>query len=187
MSSYIGDRLPGDVIDLKFNTVNASGVPATPTGSPATLTIALFKDNSTTANSAGQTLTLNIGGRNGTHLLRLTTASDAAFFSAGSDFYAVITVGALTGGSLVGYIVGEFSIANRVPNLAQGEPGQGVPPASTSVADKLAYLYKAWRNKKEQTATTWSLYDDAGTTVGQKATVSDNGTTAAKQKIASGP
>lgn len=67
------------------------------------------------------------------------------------------------------------------------EPGQGAPAATTSLAAKINYVYKAWRNKTEQTATTLSLYDDAGTTVDQKATVSDDGTTATKGEIGTGP
>lgn len=68
-----------------------------------------------------------------------------------------------------------------------GEPGQGAPAATTSLREKIDYLYKAWRNRKRQTATTWELMDDAETTVDQKATVSDDGTTAIKQEIVSGP
>ena len=67
------------------------------------------------------------------------------------------------------------------------EPGQENPAANTTLANKINYLYKAWRNKSEQTSTTYSLYDDAGSTVDQKATVSDNGTTAAKGEVGTGP
>lgn len=67
------------------------------------------------------------------------------------------------------------------------EPGQGAPAATTTLAAKINYLYKAWRNKSTQTATTYSLFDDAGTTVDQKATVSDDGTTATRGEIATGP
>jgi len=67
------------------------------------------------------------------------------------------------------------------------EPGQGSPAATLSFVGKLRYLYKNWRNKKTQTATTASLYDDAGTTVDQKATVSDDGTTFTKTEITTGP
>jgi hypothetical protein len=67
------------------------------------------------------------------------------------------------------------------------EPGQGAPAATASLAAKINYLFKAWRNKTEQTATTLSIYDDAGTTVDQKSTVSDDGTTATKAEIVSGP
>lgn len=70
---------------------------------------------------------------------------------------------------------------------ANAEPTQGAPPATASFMTKLAYLYKAWRNKIEQTATTYKLYDDAGTTVDQKATVSDDGTTFTKGEVGTGP
>jgi hypothetical protein len=67
------------------------------------------------------------------------------------------------------------------------EPGQGAPAVNPDAMTKLDYIYKAWRNKTEQTATTLSLYDDAGTTVDQKATVSDDATTATKGEIGAGP
>jgi len=70
---------------------------------------------------------------------------------------------------------------------ARTEPGQGAPPANPDAMTKLDYLYKAWRNKTTQTATTWSLYNDAGTTVDQKSTVSDDSTTATSGEIATGP
>lgn len=66
------------------------------------------------------------------------------------------------------------------------EPGQGTPTATTTIQGKIGYLYKNWRNKKEQTATEWSLYNDDTTTKGQKATVSDDATTATKGEIATG-
>jgi hypothetical protein len=67
------------------------------------------------------------------------------------------------------------------------EPGQGAPAATASLKDKIGYLYKAWRNKVSQTDSTYSLYDDAGTTVDQKATTTDDGTTFSRTEIASGP
>ncbi len=57
------------------------------------------------------------------------------------------------------------------------EPGQEEPPATASLVKKLGYLYKMWRNKKTQTATTKSLFNDDGITVGQKSTFSDDATT----------
>lgn len=67
------------------------------------------------------------------------------------------------------------------------EPGQGAPGATISIFEKINYLYKAWRNKKVQDATTYELYDDAGTTVDQKAADSDDGTDATVGEIISGP
>lgn len=69
----------------------------------------------------------------------------------------------------------------------RAEPGQGAPAASTSLLAKVDYLYKAWRNKKTQTSTTQSLFADDATTVDQKMTVSDDGTTMTVGEVASGP
>lgn len=67
------------------------------------------------------------------------------------------------------------------------QPGQGTPAATTSMKNMLAYLYKAWRNKTTQTATTYSLYNDDASTVDQKATTSDDGSTFEKTEVESGP
>lgn len=67
------------------------------------------------------------------------------------------------------------------------EPGQGAPAASATLAQKINYLYKAFRNKFTQTSTAFKLYADDGTTVDQKSTVSDDGTTFTRGEIESGP
>lgn len=67
------------------------------------------------------------------------------------------------------------------------EPGQGAPGATVSLATKINFLYKAFRNRYTQTSTEFKLYADNGTTVDQKATVSDDNTTFDRTEIGSGP
>ena len=67
------------------------------------------------------------------------------------------------------------------------QPGQEAPAATTTISKMLAYLYKAWRNKTTQTATTYSLFNDDAATVDHKATTSDDATTFTKTEITSGP
>ena len=67
------------------------------------------------------------------------------------------------------------------------EPSQGTPGATITLAAKINYLYKAWRNKSTQTSSTYSLFNDDAATVDHKATVSDDGTTATKGEVATGP
>lgn len=67
------------------------------------------------------------------------------------------------------------------------EIGQEAPAATNTLGKMIRYLFKAWRNRKTQTSTTFSLYDDAGTTVDQKATTSDDGTTTTIGEVGSGP
>jgi hypothetical protein len=109
------------------------------------------------------------------------------------------TVGSVTGnvgGNVVGSIGSLATQAKADVNAEMvdtlnvdtyAEPGQEAPAATNTLVAKIGYLFKVFRNKKEQTATTFSLYDDAGTTVDQKATVSDDGTTATSGEIGTGP
>ena len=75
----------------------------------------------------------------------------------------------------------------KLTTAARAEPGKGAPAVNADLALKIDYQYKSWRNKKTQGASTWSLYNDAGAVVDQRATVSDDGTTATKGEIVSGP
>jgi hypothetical protein len=70
---------------------------------------------------------------------------------------------------------------------ARGEPAQGAPPVNPDAMTKIDYLYKQFRNRRTQTATTFSLYADDAVTVDQKSTVSDDGVTAVRGELASGP
>ena len=66
------------------------------------------------------------------------------------------------------------------------EPGQGTPGATISLAQKIGYLFKAWRNRTTQTATEYALYADDAVTKDQEAAVSDNGTTLDRGEVATG-
>lgn len=67
------------------------------------------------------------------------------------------------------------------------EPAQGAPAATASLSAKINYLYKAWRNKKDNNGTETKLYADDGTTVHHKqATTEAAGTVTAAEWI-SGP
>jgi hypothetical protein len=66
------------------------------------------------------------------------------------------------------------------------EPAQGAPAATLSLASKIAYLYKAWRNKTTSDADSIDIYNDAGAVVDQKAVISDNGTTFTRGEMGTG-
>lgn len=100
-------------------------------------------------------------------------------------------VGSVTGsvGSLATQAKADVNaeVVDALATDTYAEPGQGTPAATLSLAAKINYLFKNWRNRKTQTSTQWSLYNDDATTVDQKATVSDDGTTAGKTEISTGP
>ena len=66
-------------------------------------------------------------------------------------------------------------------------PVQGAPPVTPTFEQMITWIYKTLRNKVTQTSTTWSLYDDAGSTVDSKRTVSDDGATTTLSEIETGP
>ncbi len=66
------------------------------------------------------------------------------------------------------------------------EPGQGAPGATISLAAKIGYIYKAWRNRHTQTASEYALYADDATTKDHEATFSDDGTTADRGEVTTG-
>lgn len=69
----------------------------------------------------------------------------------------------------------------------RAEPAQGNPAASTSALVKIDNLHFGLRNEIRQTGSNTKWMGDDGSTVVWKATVSDDGTTFTKGKIATGP
>jgi uncharacterized protein YjbJ (UPF0337 family) len=68
---------------------------------------------------------------------------------------------------------------------ALAEMAQGIPPATPTIQEAIMYLYMAWRNKTETTASLLKVTNDAGTAI-TKATLSDNTTIFTKDKFISG-
>lgn len=67
------------------------------------------------------------------------------------------------------------------------EPVKGAPTATTTLVDKIGYLYKFLRNRSTSDATTISVYNDDAVTVDHDATHSDNGTTYDRGEFTDGP
>jgi len=66
------------------------------------------------------------------------------------------------------------------------EASQGIPSATTTLKDKIGYIYKFLRNKITTTSTLTSVYSDDGGTVDHKSTISDDGTTFTRGEFGSG-
>lgn len=105
-------------------------------------------------------------------------AIDNATFAADVGSTAIAT-------NVIG-IAAEKGVVHALNVTTYAEPGIGTPGATTTLIDKIGFLYKNWRNKKLQTATQWSLLNDDGATTDQKCAVADDGTTASKNEIATG-
>jgi hypothetical protein len=108
---YIGDFRTGVTIDHKFTTRQFStGTPFTLAGTPA---ISVYKDNSTSQSTSGVTLSADFDSVTGLNNVRVDTSSDGTFYAAGSNFQLVITAGTVDSVSVVGEVIGSFSLENR--------------------------------------------------------------------------
>ena len=107
--SYIGDFTLGDTLDCKFTTVNTSGAPTTLAGTPV---ISAYVGNNVTELTAGITLTVDFDSRTGMHNVRVVATSGNGYATA-SNYQLVITTGTVGGTSVVGYVIGQFSIEAR--------------------------------------------------------------------------
>lgn len=106
---YLGDIVLGDTIDHKFTTTDTSGVPTTLAGTPV---VSAYVGNGTTEITAGITLSVDFDSRTGMHNVRVV-ASGGNGFAAQTNVQLVITTGTVGGSSVVGYVIGSFSIENR--------------------------------------------------------------------------
>src|SRR4030067_854967 len=108
--SHHGDIRLGDTVDLKFSTRSfPTGVPTTLAGTPV---ISAYVGNSVTQITAGITLTVDFAGLTGLHNTRVVATSGNGYATA-SNYDLVITTGTVGGVSVVGEVVGSFSIEAR--------------------------------------------------------------------------
>lgn len=107
--SYLGDIRLGDTVDLKFTTVQSTGAPTTLAGTPV---ISAYPANSTTQLTAGITLTVDFDTVTGLNHVRVVASSGNGYATA-TNYDLVITTGTVNSVSVVGYVVGSFSIENR--------------------------------------------------------------------------
>jgi hypothetical protein len=108
--SYYGDIRLGDTVDVKFTSRNFStGAPFTLGGTPV---ISAYVGNGTTEITAGITLTVDFDGRTGLNNVRVVASGGNGFASA-TNVQLVITTGTVNGVSVVGEVIGTFSIEAR--------------------------------------------------------------------------
>jgi hypothetical protein len=107
--SYIGDFALGATFDLKFTTRQITGAPFTLAGTPV---VSAYVGNSTTQITAGITLSADFDGVTGLNNVRVV-ATTANGYAVGSNYQLVITTGTVNSVSVVGEVIGQFSIANR--------------------------------------------------------------------------
>lgn len=109
MSNYKGDFPEDAAVPFFFNTVDTSGEPVTIGGTAA---VEVYKDGGLTQSSAGVTITEDFDGVVGLHRGVVDMSADA-FYSAASNYAAVVSTGTADAVSIVGGCVAEWSCENR--------------------------------------------------------------------------
>jgi hypothetical protein len=104
--SYLGDFAASDIIDFKFTTRRDTGAPF----ALASGAISVYKSNSTTQSTTGVTLTADFDSVTGLNHVRIDTSLDGTFYADGSQFDVVITTGTVNSISVVGEVVGRFTL-----------------------------------------------------------------------------
>ncbi len=106
------DYALGETFDIKFTTRRfTTGVPFTLAGSPA---VSIFVDNNTTPIAAGITLSVDFASTTGLNNVRVVATSGNGYAS-GGNYSLVITAGTIDSVSVVGEVVGEFSLEAQSP------------------------------------------------------------------------
>lgn len=90
-----------------YTTKTIGFAPVTPVG----LVISVYKDDNITQTTAGVTISEDHDGITGSHLVTIVTTD--GFYVSGSDYFVKVTAGTSDGVSVIGDIVGRFSIENR--------------------------------------------------------------------------
>jgi len=105
---HLGDFDTSAVIYGKFTTYRPStGAAFALGGTPA---LSVYKDNSTTQSTTGVTLTADFDTVTGLNHFAIDTSADGTFYAAGSFFDIVITTGTVDSVSVVGAVVGSFTL-----------------------------------------------------------------------------
>ncbi len=125
------DRTVGDTFYIAFTTrAFATGIPTVLSGTPV---VSAYEDASLTQITAGITLGVDHDSVVGLNMLTIV-ATGGNGFESGKDYQLAITTGSVGGVSVVGEIVGQFSLglSAAAVDLANGTDGLGALKGDTS-------------------------------------------------------
>ena len=196
-----------DIETIKTNPVVNAGTVTFPTTATLASTTNITAGTITTVTNLTNAPTA--GDLTATMKTSVTTAATAATPTAAAVTGAVGSVtgavGSVTGavGSVTGNVGGNVTgsvgslaaqakadvnaeVVDALATDTYAEPGQGTPAATATLATKISFLYKAWRNRHTQTASEYALYGDDAVTKDQEAVVSDDATTFERGEVSTG-
>lgn len=110
MADYLGDFTIGKTVQHKFMTVNASGVPTTLGNSP---TLLVYANASVSGVASGTTLTVDFDANTGLNHVSFLATSSVTGVTSGAEYQIVIATGSVSGVSMKGWPICDFSLMNR--------------------------------------------------------------------------
>jgi len=123
MSTYVGDLIDGGTHHFAFTTVGRDGEPFTLIGG----VVSVYKAANVTETTAGVTTVLDFDGHTGMNMVTLVLTD--GFYVPDTDYHIVVTTGTIDGVDIAGYVVGCFSISNRMPNVNVTQINDDTVPA----------------------------------------------------------
>lgn len=126
----------------------------------------------------------------------LEAATDGTGYNVGNGSVVAASVTGNVGGNVTGS-VGSLATQAKADVNAEvldvlnvdtfAEIGQETPAATQTIRKMVGWMYKLSRNQVDQTSTQQLVYADNASTVDQKSTVSDDGTTYRRGEFITGP
>ncbi len=176
-------------IYVYFNSVGTDGVAETLSSGA----IEIYEDGSTTQITTAETLTASFDSVVGYNQVAIDLNDSG--FETGKTYTVVLSGGTVDSVSVVGRVVGVFSVGryasatdikSSVVGAATTEPTS--PPSSTATLEaKINWLFLMFRNKKTITSSQQTFYAEDASTVAGKQALTDDGTTTTIGEAAAGP
>jgi hypothetical protein len=176
MHPYLGDFTVGATVHLALNTNDLDAAPITLGGTPA---LHVYRDDGTTEDDSGLTLTTDYDSRTGLHRVSIDMSADGTFYATGHDYFVAITTGTVDGVSVVGKVVAHFSVMNRsgqstaaaalTATVADSVPADGSRP---SIAQGI-YMLVQFLLERSVSGTTMTVYKPDGSTALLTVTLND--------------
>ena len=148
-----GDYQLGDTIYLPFTTrAFATGVPTVLAGTPV---IEIYEDASVTQITSAETLVVSIDSVVGFNMCSVVVSSGNGF-GVGQSYTAIISTGTVGGVSVVGEVIGHFTVEMSAAHLRLGSP------AGASVSVDIAAVPTVVQNRTEMDSNSTRLATLAG-------------------------
>lgn len=186
----------GDNLTFSICTHDADTGALTDTSAPPSYRV--YEDETAAAILNGTMAKLDDANTLGFYTEQIACVGPAFEVGKSYTIYIEATVDGVTGGIAYAFTVGPVlnnlsavavnaEVVDALNTDTYAEPGQEAPGVTVSLARKINYLYKAWRNRKDNNGALTRLYADDEITVDQQQTTAEAAGTVTKTEWISGP